>query len=270
MAELACGYKWGKFRKDLSMRELNRKHRAAAGKTLAAAALLAFGALGLGLAAPAAAGVVVKSSGPSSATYPVGKKLDDSAQITLQSGDSVTILTSRGSRIIRGPGSHRVGARGASKRSAFAILTRQRANSRVRTGAVRGGPSSEASLANPNIWNVDVTQGGRICLANDASVNLWRPDSSGAQNYRVTRLDNERSAMITFADGASQASLSTDVLPVEQGAAYSITSGDETRTLEFVILEDVPRTPEDMASVLAENGCNAQLDLLASRLMVST
>ena len=67
----------------------------------------------------AKAGTVVASSGPSAGKYPVGKKLKDTDRITLRAGDSVTVLDSRGTRIISGAGTHMVGARGASKRSTF-------------------------------------------------------------------------------------------------------------------------------------------------------
>ena len=46
-------------------------------KNILAGAALSFSALGFLGSAPAQAGVVVKSSGPSAETYPVGKKLDD-------------------------------------------------------------------------------------------------------------------------------------------------------------------------------------------------
>ena len=87
-------------------------------RNILAGAALSFAALGFLGSAPAQAGVVVKSSGPSAETYPVGKKLDDAASVTLRTGDSITVLTGSGTRVISGPGTHRVGARGASKRTA--------------------------------------------------------------------------------------------------------------------------------------------------------
>ena len=104
-------------------------------KAIVSGTAASLAALGFLVATPAQAGVVVKSSGPSAGTYPVGKKLDDASSVTLRSGDSLTVLTSSGTRVITGPGTHRVGARGASKRTAFAMLTRQRSGARVRTGA---------------------------------------------------------------------------------------------------------------------------------------
>ena len=85
-------------------------------KTIIARGAVGIAAVGF-LGTAAQAGVVVKSSGPSAASYPVGKKLDDAASVTLRNGDSITVLTDSGTRVITGPGTHRVGARGASKRA---------------------------------------------------------------------------------------------------------------------------------------------------------
>ncbi len=239
------------------------------GKSLFAASALTIAALGVGVAA-AQAGVVVKSSGPSAGQYPVGKKLDDSASITLKAGDSVTVLTSAGTRVISGAGTHRVGAAGANKRSAFAVLTRQRSGNRVRTGAVRAGAST-AVARNPNLWNLDVSQGGRMCLTDSNLVNLWRPQTEGQATYIFRSAPSDFHVHVTFDDGVSQASLSSDALPLTATSAYSVSGPDGTsaQLVEFVILDSAPEDPESMAAVLAENGCTAQLDLLAERLMAS-
>ena len=142
-------------------------------KNILAGAALSFAALGFLGSTPAQAGVVVKSSGPSAETYPVGKKLDDAASVTLRTGDSITVLTGSGTRVISGPGTHRVGARGASKRTAFAMLTRQQSGARVRTGAVRGGATG--SSTNSNLWNIDISRPGKVCLPAGDAITFWRP-----------------------------------------------------------------------------------------------
>ena len=58
----------------------------------------------LALPGIAAAAIVVASSGPSARNFPAGKKLDDAASITLQAGDSVTVLDAKGTRVLRGAG----------------------------------------------------------------------------------------------------------------------------------------------------------------------
>jgi len=90
---------------------------------------------------PVDGGLVMDSSGPSVASYPRGMELADTAQITLKAGDSVSVLRQSGLREFKGPGTFRIGDRSASRRSAFAALTRARSNRRARTGAVRSASS---------------------------------------------------------------------------------------------------------------------------------
>ena len=221
---------------------------------------------GAGLAGAAQAGVVVKSSGPSAGQYPPGKKLDDNARITLKNGDSVTVLTTTGTRVIRGPGSHRVGERGASKRSTFAVLTRQRSSQRVRTGAVRGTGSGLAGLSSPNLWYVDISQSGRRCVAAPNAVRLWRPGGEGEATYVLANADSPDHVHVSFGEGETDTAWDADRMPLTEGASYTITGpdGGEPNAISFTVLEEVPDDPEDLAQRLIEKGCTTQLELLAS------
>lgn len=216
----------------------------------------------------ALAEVVVASSGPSAGQFPVGKKLAASDKITLKAGDSVTVLGSAGTRIISGAGPHRVGARGAAKRSTFATLTRQRDAARVRTGAVRGDLSG-AAITRPNIWYVDVTQSGTMCVADPDAVQLWRPGTEGAPIYLIASAASPDHVHVTFAEGAMTAEWNVAQLPLADGAAYSVTSqsGGTSTEVTFVMLETLPESPEDMADALIAKGCTGQLALLSSALM---
>lgn len=235
-------------------------------KTLLAKGSIAVAALGLLGTSPALAGVVVKSSGPSAASYPVGKKLDDAASVTLKSGDSITVLTDSGTRVITGPGTHRVGARGASKRTAFAMLTRQQSGARVRTGAVRGGATGSAS--NPNMWNVDTSRPGKMCLPAGEAISFWRPAVEGDETWMLGSAVSDFHVHVMFDDGDATASLSADELPLGQNRVYDLSgpAGGPSQRMEFVPLASVPDNAEDLAVVLAENGCSEQLDLLSEKL----
>lgn len=236
------------------------------GKRTAAAALA-----GMAMVAGAAqAGVVVKASGPSAGQYPVGKKLDDSASVSLKAGDSITVLTANGTKVITGPGQFTVGVRGESKRSTFAVLTRQASNARVRTGAVRSGASSAAPM-NPSLWNVDVTKPGKFCLANASQVTFWRPESAGERVYVLGSGQSDYLVQVKFADGAAQASLTGQQLPLDASKSYRLSSeaGGAPRPVDFVLLDTVPDTADGLAAVLAEKGCDAQLTMLSDRLMTS-
>ena len=240
------------------------------GKTLGRIALIGAACAGLAVAAPAVAGVVVKSSGPSAKQYPVGKKLDDAGSITLKAGDSVTILTAAGTRVVSGAGTHAVGGKGASKRSTFAVLTRQRSGAKVRTGAVRAGGSTVAAT-NPNLWNLDVASPGKLCVADTGAINLWRADNATEATYMFGRANSDFHVHVTFDAGSSQASLSGEELPLTTGQPYTLSgpTGMPARTVEFVVLDDAPEDAEGLAAALAANGCQSQLDLLADKMMMA-
>lgn len=227
-----------------------------AAMALASAALL--------LPATAMAGVVVKSSGPSASKYPVGAKLDDSATITLREGDVVTVLTSQGTRVIRGAGTFRVGDRPQVANDRFASLTRKRAASRVRTGAVRGDLESEPS--NPSLWYVDITKSGTICLYDLATVRLWRPGTGGTATYRMAHAAGEMYVDVTFDETVMIAALDPSRLPIIEGANYGIygSGAGPMATLNFVLLDQDYEQPDALAEALIAMGCNVQLEMLAS------
>lgn len=218
----------------------------------------------------AMAGVVVKSSGPSSGSYPVGTKIADDATITLKAGDSVTVLTSKGTRVMSGAGTYKVGDRPKATRARFAALTRKRAANRVRTGAVRGATmeSGNEPPMNPNLWYVDVSQSGVMCVYDLTAVRLWRPYSEGIATYRVVDTRTQSSIDITFDDGEAIAALDPARMTIAQGTPYTIAGpeGTDTSTVTFVPLsEDYPEA-EQLAEVLVERGCMSQVNLLAERL----
>lgn len=223
-------------------------------------------------AAPVAAmaGVVVKSSGPSASEYPVGKKVDDNATITLKAGDSITVLTSKGTRVMRGAGTFRVNDRPKATRARFAALTRKRAANRVRTGAVRGGATSpgEEAPINPNLWYVDVSQSGAMCLYDLSAVRLWRPVSEGIATYRVVDTTTQSAIDITFDDGEAIAALDPARMTVSAGTSYTIAGpeGTDASTVTFVPMGGDYPAADQLAEALVEAGCLGQVSLMAERL----
>ena len=83
--------------------------------------------------------VVVRSTGPSAASYPKGKRLPANAQVVLKAGDVVTVLDKAGTRVLRGVGTFTLDNAVNRDRSAAALLARSLSNpASVRAGAVRG------------------------------------------------------------------------------------------------------------------------------------
>lgn len=229
-------------------------------------AAFALGTAALAMPVAAVAGVVVKSTGPSAGRYTVGTKLDDNASITLKEGDVVTVLTADGTRVIKGAGTYRVGDRPQVAADRFASLTRKRAATRVRTGAVRG--DTEEVATNPSLWYVDVTRSGTICLYDLATVRLWRPGTQGTSTYAIAGHDGTMQAEVTFDDTVTVAALDPARLPITEAGHYMITApgGATSAHINFVLLADDYPAPDALAEALIAKGCTVQLEALAASL----
>jgi len=208
-----------------------------------AAIAVAFGSV------PALANVVVvKSLGPSAKAYPPGKTLPESTKISLQGGDVLTVLGPASAQTLRGPGNF------DAKQVALASAAGQRG----RFGALRAAEVAH----NPSIWDVDVSQSGKICVSDASKVQLWRPDSETAATVQIHAADGATQEL-SWAAGSALAAWPAS-LPIKNGASYQVEWPDtgERSSLSFV---NVPGTPGDLvgaAQVLIQNGCQKQLDLL--------
>lgn len=216
------------------------------------------------LPASALAAIVVASSGPSAAQFPAGKKIDDASRITLQKGDSVTVLDQRGTKVLRGPGRVAVSQPGRPlPNPAYAVLTRKDAAGRARTGAVRTG--DDGKPLSPSLWLVDVAVPGTRCVTGPENVRLWRADSKAAARYRIGG-----AGTIAFAAGAATADWDGARAPVSDGARYTLTQegGTTIGTITFAVIPNPPADAEDLALALIDESCTAQLELLTKTLAI--
>src|SRR3990167_280679 len=148
----------------------------------------------------AEAGVVVSASGPSAGAFPGGRKIGEEERIVLRAGDALTVLDGKGTRVLRGAGTYTLSQQSAASASgAFAVLTRQRSATRVRTGAVRGDDEAEGQATRPNLWYVDVAAPGTMCLPG-GGVRLWRADSTEFATYTVTAAAGGKAARVVFGE----------------------------------------------------------------------
>ncbi len=214
--------------------------------------LLKIGAAAITLAASTASiatVLVVRAAGPSSKVYPPGKALPESAKIQLKPGDSVMLLNTSGARTLRGPGTFAV----ASSGDALATS----ANRRARFSAMRSG---EVPL-NPDPWNLDITQSGKLCVANPSKLTLWRPQKDDSIKLTIKGAGSEQT--IDWPAGKDTIEWPAS-LPVTSGAEYQLSqpdSGDSAR-VTFVTLANAPGDNVGTAQSLIANGCNNQLDVL--------
>jgi hypothetical protein len=192
--------------------------------------------------------VVVKSLGPSSKSYPPGKTLPETAKINLLGGDIVTVLGPASAQTLRGPGNF----------DAKQVTLASAAGQRGRFGALRAAEVAH----NPSVWDIDVSQGGKICVTDASKLQLWRPDSEAESTIEIRSADG-KSRQLSWAAGKALAAWPAG-LPVTDGASYQVEWPDsgEKSSLDFVA---VPGTPGDIvgaAQVLISHGCQKQLDLL--------
>jgi len=219
----------------------------------------------------ALAGVVVSASGPSAASYPVGRKLGDNDRIVLRAGDTLTVLEGSGTRVLRGAGTYTLGqTRGTNASSTFAVLTERRSARRARTGAVRAG-DLDTPVRSPNLWYVDVAASGRMCLAETDRVRLWRRDTDDDATYSIRDARGEGAERVIFMDGEMLAPWDTRALPVTSGSSYRIAqaNGGGEHEITFVVLDTVADDPEALAVQLIENGCTTQLELLSEATLIA-
>ena len=214
--------------------------------------ILRLALLALAVAIPATATakvVVVRSIGPSAKAYPPGKALPDSASIKLGNGDAVTLLGPNASRTLRGPGTFTAST---VDRSSLAMA----AGRRSRFGAMRSGEITSA----PSLWDVDVTQSGKTCVAEPAKLKLWRPNADTPATLSIRSGTNTHS--IEFAKGHATVPWPAQ-LPVANGSEYQLelTGGDSSK-LSLVLVNAAPADLVAAAELLIAKGCQNQLDLL--------
>tara|TARA_R100001244_G_scaffold39766_7_gene35891 strand:+ start:4761 stop:5561 length:801 start_codon:yes stop_codon:yes gene_type:complete len=212
--------------------------------------------------------MVVRSTGPSASSYPAGKKMANDAKVTLKAQDQVTILTKSGTRVLKGPGTYSLAQGSGSASSATGRLSsfiNNRGSSRARTGAVRSAVSTAVvTPSNPNLWFLDVTKGGKFCVADADALVLWRPDYTGSATASIVEPSDGNVTEIAWRKGSALKAWPKAVLPVTDGANYRLLGSSVSQSVEvkFVVLQNPPTDLDDAASVLIENGCESQLDLL--------
>ena len=192
--------------------------------------------------------VVVKSLGPSAKSYPPGKTLPETAKISLQGGDVVTVLGPASAQTLRGPGNF------DAKQVALASAAGQRG----RFGALRAIEVAH----NPTIWDIDVTAGGKVCVADPSKLQLWRGDSEAPATIEIRTADGQ-SQQLSWAAGKALTAWPSS-LPIKGGASYQVEWPEtgEQSSLEVVTVQNPPSDLVGAAQVLLAHGCQKQLDLL--------
>ena len=222
--------------------------------------LYALATTGLLATTSAAAVLVVRSTGPSAATYPAGKALGDAQTLQLKSNDMIMLLDSRGTRTLRGPGSFSTSAAtSGGATSALSAVAGQVGTRRARVQAVRGGPSG--ATAGRNVWQADVSRSGALCVANPADLGLYRGAATSEIDVTLTDSASGKSGVVHFDIGQSVARWPAE-LEVAAGSTIKAKGAGSPATLTVRMLSPVPSGLEGMAQSFIRNDCTAQLDVL--------
>ena len=216
-------------------------------------------ALGSGSAAVAQT-VVISASGPSARSYPAGKSLATATRIVLAAGDTLTVLDTRGTRTLRGPVTTAAEAAATTANPSFTALVATQNRRRARTGAIRG--TGEAPKPS-NLWYVNATAEGTVCVADPAAVQLWRPDMQKAATLTVSAEGGPTTASVPFIVGQSATSWPSS-LPIAEGAGYVLSGGGLAKPVRvrFTMLGGPASDPASTYAALDAKGCTAQKQLL--------
>ena len=203
--------------------------------------------------------VVVSATGPSARTYPAGKSLAAGSRIVLVAGDTLTLLDSRGTRTLRGPVTTSAEAAAARTSASFASLVATQNRRRARTGAIRG--SGDAAKPS-NLWDIDVTAPGTVCVVDPAAVQLWRPDMQKAAKLTVTP-ESGAVVGVSFPAGRNVMAWPAN-LPIAEGRGYVLSGGGLAQPVRvrFAMLERPPSDPASTYAALDAKGCEVQKQLL--------
>jgi len=225
--------------------------------------LIKFAVTGLLLSAGVAqaATLVVRASGPSSATYPPGKSLPDTARIQLKANDMIILLDARGTRTLRGPGNFSAMSTAAAEPqngTALAALVEQRGDRRVRIGAVRSIEGT--STKPPGVWYVDASKAGTVCVADPAHAMVWRPGSNLAGTTTISGAAGASAKLDWIAGQAVQPWPAS--MPLTAGARYHVVGTGAPIDIKVATVATPGDDVQTIAKTLIANGCSAQVDLL--------
>jgi hypothetical protein len=232
-------------------------------------------AMALAVAGTAAAqSMVVRSTGPSASKYPTGTKLKSSEKVILVAGDRIVLIQGGKTRTLSGPGTYSSGGTVQASQTTGTTVARMLASGsqgRARGGFTRGDPGGPppADIRAPNLWLLDYREGGTFCVADPATLMLWRPHMGSDELVKIEQ--GGKSETVAFVSGANYRKWPLDIMPVQYGVDYRLSGAGMTApvTIRFAPLENLPEAADGAAEMLMAKGCKPQLDRLVDAMAES-
>lgn len=201
--------------------------------------------------------VVTSVSGPISRTYPRGTQVDHGRTFELRRGDSITLLTSDGSRLFVGPGLYRFDLNDRQRRPRYSGRAQERA------AVTRVVAVIEDSQPPPPSQTVPADVDGRYCRFNDLdrddyAVELPPDFEGGFAIYEPGGL--ERLAVLQF-DARGYADWPAELWIFDRNFEIR-RSGDESgATVTFIDLGTIAddTDPEEFDTIIDEAECSVRL-----------
>jgi hypothetical protein len=217
-------------------------------------------ALTLPLAAHAEQLVVVEARGIAMAQ---GATVDSDKPLSLKEGQHLTLISPAGVTVqLDGafsgkPSAHGSGGVSLSTKLAALGAGQQRFSE---VGTTRGTTTTKL----PSPWLLDISRSGAVCLRDGSAAVLWQPAPSKASDIVITPDDRSWRVTVAWPAGANTLAVDQSEAPLHAGATYYVTVSGERHAISIY---DVPAslTTRDMrAAWLAQKGCEAQAEALAS------
>jgi len=207
--------------------------------------------------------VVVSAGGPSSKNYPAGKTLAPGTKIALAAGDTLTVLDSRGTRTLRGPGSFSSDASSTTANQSFASLVSTQNRRRARTGAVRTFKLGQRVMP-PGMWFVDIERSATFCVSDAAAVQLWRVDMEKPATLTIAD-QSGKTGTVAFQMGQNSTAWPA-AMPLSDGQSYTLSGAGLAKPvkLRFAMLGAPATDPVATYTALDGKGCTDQKDLLVA------
>ncbi len=206
-----------------------------------------------------AAELVIISS--SSNDFKVGQVIDSSADISLTSDATVTLISENGKVItINAPHSGPIQVENPADGDGSLIpsLKKMISGEKTEAGSLGVMRSVGGSDLPEDPWAIIAGKGGSYCVSSSKPVVLWRPNSLKTSKLSLLNTDNDKEVRTTWHAGQNILHWPR-LLPLIDGATYRVDLSGESKLpkLSIQIVPDLP-TSAHSAVWMAEHGCKKQ------------
>ena len=209
--------------------------------------------------------LVIHSTGPSAKAYPAGRVLDERKAIVLESGDRLTLLDEKGTRVLKGPSSVMPDGKGKPVGITWENLvgsTRLRTAGGVRSLKPQAGsiqPIPRPKTDQDQLWDVDPTVAGDWCVADPKAVRLWRRDISS--EWKITLEGENRLVAIIWPRGQHRVAWPKNLLVKSNSRVTAYMPNQPKRELVLHTIA-LGQNALDLGRTLADSGCLQQISVL--------